>query len=163
LDHFVSARALGLRTALCVGSWDHLSSKSLLRETPDLVTVWNETQKQEAMELHGVPADRIVGSGAQCYDQWFNRQPSRPREEFLEQAGLDPSKPFVLYVCSSLFKNTANEARFGERWVQQVRGSADPILSEAGILIRPHPRRLDEWQQVDLTEFKNIALFGSHP
>jgi hypothetical protein len=45
LDHYLSARALGLRTVLCVGSWDHLSSKSLLRAIPDLVTVWNETQK----------------------------------------------------------------------------------------------------------------------
>ena len=44
-----------------------------------------------------------------------------------------------------------------------MRGSADPTLREAGILIRPHPRRLEEWQEVDLTEFKNVALFGSHP
>ena len=163
LDHFLSARALGLRTVLCVGSWDHLSSKSLLRAVPDLVTVWNDTQKREAIELHEVPPERIVVTGAQCYDQWFGRQPSRPREQFCEQIGLDASRPFVLYVCSSLFKNTANEARFVERWIQQVRGSADPALREAGLLIRPHPRRLDEWAQVDLTEFKNVTLFGSHP
>jgi hypothetical protein len=163
IDHYLSARALGLRTVLCVGSWDHLSSKSLLRAAPDLVTVWNETQKQEAIELHDVPPERIVVTGAQCYDQWFGWRPSRPREEFCEHIGLDPSKPFVLYVCSSLFKNTANEARFVERWIQHVRGSADPMLREAGILVRPHPRRLDEWQQVDLTEFKNVTLFGSHP
>jgi hypothetical protein len=110
-----------------------------------------------------VPPERIVVTGAQCYDQWFGRQPSRPREQFCEQIGLDASRPFVLYVCSSLFKNTANEARFVERWIQQVRGSADPALREAGLLIRPHPRRLDEWAQVDLTEFKNVTLFGSHP
>ena len=163
LDHYLSARALGLRTVLCVGSWDHLSSKSLLRAIPNLVTVWNDTQKQEAIELHRVPAERVVVTGAQCYDLWFDRQPSRSREEFCEHAGLDPARPFVLYVCSSLFKNTANEARFVERWIQHARGSADPVLREAGLLIRPHPRRLDEWQQVDLTEFKNVALFGAHP
>ena len=163
LDHYLSARALGLRTVLCVGSWDHLSSKSLLRAVPELVTVWNDTQKQEAVELHQVPVDRIVVTGAQCYDQWFGRAPSRSREEFCEHIGLDPSRPFVLYVCSSLFKNTANEARFAERWIQQVRGSSNRELREAGLLIRPHPRRLEEWGQVDLTEFKNIALFGGHP
>ena len=163
LDHYLSARALGLRTVLCVGSWDHLSSKSLLRAVPDLVTVWNETQKQEAIELHHVPPDRIAVTGAQCYDLWFDRRPSRSREEFCEYAGLDPARPFILYVCSSLFKNTANEARFAERWIQHVRGSADPVLREAGLLIRPHPRRLDEWQQVDLTEFKNVGFFGDHP
>ena len=163
LDHFLSARALGLRTILCVGSWDHLSSKSLLRATPDVVTVWNETQKQEAIELHQVPPDRVVVTGAQCYDQWFGRRPSRTREVFCEQIGLDGSKPFILYVCSSLFKHTANEARFVEKWIQQIRSSADPVLREAGLLIRPHPRRLEEWAQVDLTEFKNVTLFGSHP
>jgi len=163
IDHYMSARALGLRTVLCVGSWDHLSSKSVLRAIPDLVTVWNETQKREAIELHHVPSERIVVTGAQCYDQWFGWQPSRSREEFCVHAGLDPAKPFVLYVCSSLFKNTANEARFVEQWIQHVRGSADPALRGAGILIRPHPRRLEEWQEVDLTEFKNVALFGSHP
>ena len=163
LDHYTSARALGLRTVLCVGSWDHLSSKSQLRAIPNLVTVWNDTQKQEAIELHGVPAERIVVTGAQCYDLWFGRQPSRSREEFCEHAGLDPARPYVLYVCSSLFKRTANEARFVERWIQHARGSADPVLREAGLLVRPHPRRLDEWQQVDLTEFKNASMFGSHP
>jgi len=163
IDHFISARALGLRTVLCVGSWDHLSSKSILRAIPDLVTVWNDIQKQEAIELHAVPPERIVVTGAQCYDQWFDRTPSRPRHEFCEQVGLDPSKPFILYVCSSLFKNTASEALFAEQWVQHVRGSADPAVREAGILIRPHPRRLEEWGQVDLTEFKNLTFFGSHP
>jgi hypothetical protein len=163
IDHYMSARALGLRTVLCVGSWDHLSSKSLLRAAPELVTVWNDIQRQEAITMHRVPPDRIVVTGAQCYDQWFGRRPSRSREEFCEHAGLDPSRPFILYVCSSLFKNTAHEAMFVERWLQHVRGSADPLLQEAGILIRPHPRRLDEWSQVDLTEFKNVTLFGSHP
>jgi hypothetical protein len=163
IDHYMSARALGLRTVLCVGSWDHLSSKSVLRAAPDLVTVWNDIQKQEAIELHAVPPERIVVTGAQCYDQWFGRVPSRSRSEFFEYAGLDPGRPFVLYVCSSLFKHTANEAQFVEQWIQQVRGSSDPVLRAAGILVRPHPRRLEEWQQVDLTEFKNISMFGSYP
>ena len=30
----------------------------------------------EAIEMHGVPADRIVVTGAQCYDQWFDRTPA---------------------------------------------------------------------------------------
>ncbi len=32
---------------------------------------------REATELHGVPADRVVVTGAQCYDQWFDRAPAR--------------------------------------------------------------------------------------
>jgi hypothetical protein len=162
-DHYRSARALGLRTVLAVGSWDHLSSKSVLRAVPDLVTVWNDTQKREAIELHGVPESRIAVTGAQCYDQWFNRQPSRTRRDFCERVGLDPDKAFILYVCSSLFKNTANEAQFVESWIQAVRSSGHPLLRDMGILVRPHPARMQEWQTTDLTEFKNVAFHGAHP
>ena len=163
IETFMCARALGLRTVLCVGSWDHLSSKSILRAIPDLVTVWNDTQKQEAVELHRVPAARVAVTGAQCYDQWFDRRPSRSREEFCEQVGLDPSRPIILYVASSLFRKTVSEPKFIEQWIAAVRGSSDPLVREAGILIRPHPSRPDDWHTTDLTEFRNVALFGSHP
>ena len=77
IDYLRAARALGIPTALCVWSWDHLSSKALIRECPDRVFVWNETQKREAVELHRVPAERVVVTGAQCFDHWFDRTPSR--------------------------------------------------------------------------------------
>ena len=87
-----SAQATGVPTAICVPSWDNLSSKQLLRVVPDLVTVWNDVQKDEAIRLHGVPADRVVATGAQCFDHWFG-WPPRPREEFCASIGLDPAKP----------------------------------------------------------------------
>ncbi len=162
-DHFASAKAAGVRTVLCVGSWDHLSSKSLLRQVPDRVLVWNETQKQEAVELHRVPLDRVTITGAQCYDHWFGRQPALTRRAFCERVGLDPDKLYVLWVCSSLFRRTANEAHVVERWIQALRTSDDPRLREVGILVRPHPARLDEWQNTDLTDFRNVAFWGAHP
>jgi hypothetical protein len=163
IEHLLAARALGLRTVLCVGSWDHLSSKSILRTFPDLITVWNETQKQEAVELHGVPPARVVVTGAQCYDQWFGRAPSRSREAFCEQLGLDPARPIVLYVASSLFRKTADEPKFIEQWIAAVRGSDDPAVRGVSIIVRPHPARADDWHTTDLTEFKDVVLFGSHP
>jgi hypothetical protein len=163
LDHFAAARALGIRTVLPVGSWDHLSSKALLRAVPDRVIVWNPMQRQEAIELHGLPADRVVVTGAQCYDQWFDRQPSRSREDFCARVGLDPDRPFVTYVCSSLFRGTVNEPAFVEAWIRALRTSVDPRLKGIGILIRPHPARLDEWRAVDLSGQKNLVFWGAHP
>lgn len=162
-DHFASARAAGIRTVLCVTSWDHLSSKALLRQMPERVVVWNEIQKQEAVELHRVPPDRVTVTGAQCYDHWFGRQPSRSRQAFCQRVGLDPDRPFVLWVCSSLFRRTANEAHIVERWIQAIRTSDDPRLRDVSILVRPHPARLDEWQNTDLTEFRHVAFWGAHP
>ena len=158
-----TALALGLRTAFCVGSWDHLSSKALIRDMPQRVIVWNETQKQEAVQLHGVPADRVVVTGAQCYDQWFGRRPVRTREQFCRRVGLPPERPFLLYVCSALFWGSPVEAQFVREWAQRLRKSAHPELRPAAVLIRPHPARMAEWSAVDLSPFPHVSLYGSNP
>jgi len=163
LDHFAAAQALGLRTVLPVGSWDHLSSKSLLRSQPDAVIVWNDIQKQEAIAMHGVEPERVVVTGAQCYDQWWGRAPSRSRAAFCARVGLRADVPFVLYVCSSLFRGTADEPAFVRQWVHALRSSAEPRLSNIGILIRPHPARLDEWRDVDMSGYRNLRMWGAHP
>jgi hypothetical protein len=163
MDHLAAAKALGIRTALPVASWDHLSSKALIRNVPDLLLVWNEIQKQEAIEMHGVAAERVVVTGAHPYDQWFGRAPSRSRDSFCSRVGLRADRPFVVYLCSSLFRGTASEAAFVERWVEAIRTSSDSRLHDIGILIRPHPARPDEWKQIDLSGFRNLAFWGDHP
>jgi hypothetical protein len=52
IDLLRAARADGRRTGICVFSWDHLSSKALLRVAADRVFVWNETQREEATSWH---------------------------------------------------------------------------------------------------------------
>ena len=163
MDHLMAAKAAGVRTALPIASWDHLSSKALVRALPDLVLVWNNIQKREAIEMHGIPADRIVVTGAQCYDQWFDRAPSRSREAFCSRVGLRADVPFLLYLCSSLFRGTASEAAFIEAWVAAVRRSDDPRLKDIGILIRPHPTRLAELKHMDLSGHQNLVFWGAHP
>src|SRR5581483_433028 len=163
MDHLAAAKAEGARTALAVASWDHLSSKALIRNLPDRIIVWNEIQKREALTMHGVPPEHVIVTGAHPYDQWFDRVPSRSRESFCSMVGLRSDRPFVLYLCSSLFRGTASEPAFVERWVAAVRSSSDPRLKDIGILIRPHPTRQDEWKQIDLSGYKNIAFWGEHP
>ena len=158
-----AAQSEGLRTGFAVGSWDHLSSKALVRDVPQRVFVWNETQKAEAVRLHGVPPDRVVVTGAQCYDQWFGRQPIRSREEFCALVGLPSDRPIVLYVCSALFWGSPVEAEFVRRWIRSLRSSQDSDVRSAAILIRPHPARMEEWKSIDLGEFGHVALFGSNP
>lgn len=165
-DYLISARALGYPTAFPVFSWDNLSSKSLVRHVPDSVIVWNDTQRQEAIALHHIPRSRVAVTGAHCFDRWFEARPSRSRAAFCERAGLPADRPILLWVCSGMFavfKDSPKEADLVRRWVTQVRGSADPRLREAAILVRPHPRRFDEWQGIDLKEFPHVALWGANP
>ena len=163
LDLLKTARRLGLRTALCVGSWDHLSSKALIRIRPDLVTVWNDVQKREAVDMHGVPPDLVVVTGAQCYDQWFDRRPTRDRAGFCRRVGLPADRPYLLYVCSSPFRGEPPEADLVMRWIRRIRTHPDPRLRTAGILVRPHPNRRGEWEGRDLSDLQPVALYGRNP
>ena len=163
LDCLQSATALGYRTALCVWSWDHLSSKAIVRQIPDRVFVWNGTQRDEAITLHGVPPERVVVTGAQCFDHWFDRQPSIDRAIFCRSVGLPPDRPFLLYVCSSLFRGTVTEALFVHRWIRALRASGLEPLASTPILVRPHPARLKEWADVDLSAERDVALWGQSP
>src|SRR5262249_28084982 len=99
-DYLRAAQALGLPTAILVTSWDNLTSKSLIYPLPDRLFVWNEHQRREAAELHGVPGDRVAVTGAQCFDEWLEWQ-AGPRDEFLGRVGLDPARPYLLYPCSA--------------------------------------------------------------
>src|SRR5207247_7762065 len=109
-----AAKAIGVPTCLCVHSWDNLTNKGLIHEVPDAVTVWNEMQAREAVELHGVPRERVQVTGAPLYDHWFSSSPSRSREEFCRVVGLRPDRPIVLSVCSSPFV-APDEAGFVSR------------------------------------------------
>jgi hypothetical protein len=161
VDYLATARELGIRTVFCVWSWDNLSSKSILRDMPDAITVWNETQRREAATYHNAPAHRVLVTGAQCFDHWFGRSPSRTREQFCAEVGLAADRPFALYVCSALFRGSPAEADVVARWIDHLRSSDDPRLREIPILVRPHPSRTPEWE--GWGPRANVVVWGSNP
>ena len=167
-DYLKSARALGIRTGLCVHSWDNLTNKGLIRIKPDRVYVWNESQRQEAVDMHGLPPEHVLATGAPVYDQWFDRTPSTTREEFCAKVGLPANRPFVVYLCSSGFI-APNEAAFVDRWVR-VLGAAPGRDGERvrnlSILVRPHPQNLQPWHKYDFSEFDHVSVWpagGDNP
>ena len=123
LDYLKAARSLGIRTGIAVASWDNLTSKGLLRFVPERVFVWNEAQRREAIELHGIPAERVVATGAARFDDWFAQRPSTSREEFMRKVGLDPARPYLLYLCSSVFV-APEERPFVDRWLARAARAA---------------------------------------
>lgn len=149
-DWLRAARRTGVRTGYPVLSWDNLTNKGLLRDVPDRVFVWNEVQAGEAVELHGVPRDRVVVTGAQPFDHWFEWEPSRTRDEFCAEVGLPADRPFAVYVCSSGFV-APEEPAFVRRWIAELRAHGG-LLADAGILVRPHPLFATQWEEVELDD-----------
>jgi hypothetical protein len=163
-DLVQAARHAGIPSALAVASWDHLTTKGMVRVVPDSVFVWNEAQRSEAVEFHRIPANRIVVTGAQPFDKWFDRRPTISREAFLDELGLEAARRLILFVGSTASISTSDaEERFVRKWIGALRSSDYPDVARAAVLVRPHPYNSDLWRSADLSDLgENIALWPSH-
>jgi hypothetical protein len=164
-EYVRAGRACGVTTAHCVASWDNLTTKGALRGNPDFQLLWNHIQKKEAIELHRMPPERVIMTGAQYFDEWFVRRPVRSREDFCRKVGLPPDKPILLYMCSSNFM-APNENRFVLKWIKALRQSGVPALIDAGILIRPYPEYVQQWKEVDFGNCGPVVVWppdGEYP
>jgi hypothetical protein len=115
--------------------------------------------------MHGVGGERVVVTGAQKFDRWFERTATTTHEEFATRAGIDPSRPFLLYLCSSSFI-APDELGFVRQWLGALRASGDPTLGTIGVVIRPHPQNTTQWVDPDLSPFENVVVWprgGQHP
>jgi hypothetical protein len=148
-----AARALRIPVVLAVGSWDHLSSKGLIRVQPSLTVLWNAQQKREAVEMHGLPPERVVITGAPPFDFWFHLSPAVSRDAFLSVVGLPAGASYLTYVGSTRgIIAQSTELAFVRDWVSAVRASRHTRLRSMSVLIRPHPANASHWQDVDLGE-----------
>lgn len=161
MDIVHTAQALGIPVGVAVASWDNLTNKGLLRCQPDRVFVWNEAQRIEAVEMHDVSAESVVLTGAQLFDHWFTWRPARTREEFCARVGLDPERPFLVWLASSPFIGGDREVRYVTRWIERLRARPLP-LGKYGLLIRPHPQSTAPWAGMDPADFDNVTIFPRH-
>ncbi len=161
VDLVRTARRRGLPSLLCIGSWDHLTTKGQIHEVPDRVAVWNEIQREEAIRLHQVPMERIKLTGAPGYDRWFGAEPSTNRAAFCSEVGLRSDRPYLLYLASSMFI-APREWEFVDEWLHTLRDCGKIDLNEVGILIRPHPQNAAQWETFDLGRFENVSIWPRH-
>ncbi len=157
-DYVKSAHRIGVPVLFAPFSWDNLTNRGLIRVEPDRMLVWNEIQKKEAIELHGVSPDRVVVTGAPRFDAFFAMRPSGTRERFCRERGLEPGSPYVLYLCSSEFV-APREVEFVHQWIGRLRAGSNPAVRSCGVLVRPHPAHVKQWNHVKLSGFANVALW----
>jgi hypothetical protein len=158
-DHLRAADRLGIPTVLVVASWDNLTTKGVIRDVPDMTIVWNEDQVREAIELHGVPSENVVATGAHSHDHWFAWTPATGTEEFAGKVGLDPERPFLLYVCSSGFIAGDDEPEFVREWARRLAESGVPEVEPLGVIVRPHPQNFTSWRDAELEEPGRIVVW----
>jgi hypothetical protein len=150
VEYVKAARKLGIPSVVPVYSWDNLTTKGLFQVIPDVVLAWNQAQLDEATQIHNIPPYRVVITGAQRFDEWFNADNyTLERKDFCTQVGLDAQKPYVLYLGSSV--NIAQD----ETWLvkelaQALKRCTDPILASLQMLVRPHPANVQHYDGLDV-------------
>ena len=120
-------------------SWDNTSTKGLFHIQPNLFLTWNDAHREELIKYHGASADRIRITGSPFFDKWFDIvAPPTSREAFLPRVGLDPQRPFVLYLGSS--SNIAKDETWFIRELRQAfAGHANERLRAMQISFAPIP------------------------
>ena len=154
-DWVKSAKALGIPVGFPVFSWDNLTTKGVIHVAPDRVFVWNAVQKREATEYYGIPAENVVITGAPRFDSFIDLRPSMDRDAYCQSLNLDPAAPIVTYLCSSEFV-AGREVAFVEQWIEEIR--KDPRLTSCNVIVRPHPRSVRQWNDVDLARHGRVGL-----
>jgi hypothetical protein len=111
-----------------------------------------------------MPPDRVTATGAGLFDTWFDHRPSGSRDDFVRAMGLDPERPYVLFLGSSPFvtNHSDDEVRFVARWIEALRASPDERVRGASVVVRPHPVGKG-WRDADLTRFENAVVWPRHP
>ncbi len=143
LEYIKAARHFGIPTVGVVLSWDNLTTKGTFHILPDWTVVWNHAIVEEAVTLHDVPRDQIIVSGAPTFDFWFTLGTSVDFTGFAERVGLNPMRPFILYLCSSHFI-AQNEHLYVAEFDKALK--ANPKTKDISLLVRPHPLHASIWR-----------------
>src|SRR4051812_42520235 len=76
-------------------SWDHFTTKTApLRRVAGL-SVWNETMKRQAVEIHAYRPEQVCVAGVPQFDIYADPASFTTREAFIRRIGGDPAKKLV--------------------------------------------------------------------
>lgn len=137
LDHFVldEARRRDIPSVCIVLSWDNLYSRGPLCRRPDHLLVWSEEMRQQAVEVHQFPDDRITVVGPLQFLFYDTAVSAAERAAMRVHVNLGPDEPYLAYVCGS------RTAEYDVEDVLAMLGQlAQGPYANLRVVVRPHPQ-----------------------
>lgn len=126
------AQCMQKKSLFLMNSWDNPSIKAMASKHPDLLAVWGEQSREDAVNILGMKPESVAICGAAQFEV-YKKIPQSSRESFLEKNGLDPRKKTFLYAGSSKGLDEMNHLKKIENAILS-RG-----LEDWQVLYRPHP------------------------
>lgn len=143
------AKRRGVKTIATAKSWDVLTTKAFTRVRADRLVVFNEFNRQEAIELGDYDPKRLVVTGFQQFDVYAHPEIFMPRDEFIRSIGGDPAKRMVLIAVPGDWKTPHTKEIMRELDRRIEEGHFGPLQ----ILARFHPKYPDSSESLKLKHF----------
>lgn len=133
-DMLQVADSLEIPVAMLQTGWDNLSSKGLLQNLPESISVWGEQSRQDAIDVQSIPEDRVRLAGAPHFGVFYDK--SEPDQALAEQLGIIKGVPTVLFAGTLRY---FDETEFLQDLDHRIEKGDLPRVR---IVYRPHPWRL---------------------
>ena len=116
---------------LCVDNWDNLSSKTILAEVPDSVSVWSKQSAKHAKDIQGIRQSDIHIAGCSRYDYYFN---------YLSRSNNKTSSNFVLFLGTALHYDEERFVNIAQEIISKFNANKS-TEKKLELIYRPHPLR----------------------
>jgi hypothetical protein len=94
-----AAQWLGIPTATFVFSWDNLTSQGRITLPYDYFLVWNESIKQQLLEMYSwIKPEDVFVTGTPQFDFHFRDEFYLTHEEYCKRIGADVRRPIIFYA-----------------------------------------------------------------
>jgi hypothetical protein len=148
VEYVKAAKTLNIPTVVSVLSWDNLTTKGIFHVIPDLTLVWNKEQRNEAIDIHNVPEEKVFITGSPFFDKWFDAgELLEDRRTFCRRMGFDPAKPFFVYLGSSA-KIARDETWLAQSIYNGLKTHSKTSVQNIGMLARPHPVNVKHYHRL---------------
>jgi hypothetical protein len=132
-----ASRRHGVQSVLLVDNWDNLSSKMILSQLPDHMGVWGEQSRRHAIEIQGMPADRVHILGSPRFSAYLGNPEAITAGDV--RSGSDDNEfmrqKLILFAGCSVPFLEIPVLECIEAWISTLVGEI-PIVE-----YRPHPQR----------------------
>jgi hypothetical protein len=123
----LALKSTDTETLMLVDNWDNLSSKTVLWELPDYIATWGPQSSRHAIEIQGMPAEKVFEIGTARFSNHVAVRTTRPIQNM--------SYKYVLFVGTFLDFDEAACLKVINDEIE-----ANPkIYGDLRVIYRPHP------------------------
>lgn len=150
----LAAQDLGIPTSCWVYSWDNLP-KGMSTVEADHYFVWSQLMKDQLIQYYPkTRPEQVTITGTPQFEPHYDASMIVPREEFLQDHGLDPNKK---YICFSGDDKTTSP--LDQYYLEDVAKAVRQLINEGyniGIIYRKVPVDVSDRYDWVLEQYKDV-------